>query len=1706
MAQKTTNAVRDLLLGDDAQQQAEFILNLISEAAEGREVLNVISDVIQVTIAGGVGHPHIKKLAYDLCKAVPLLDTDYGLVLDGIKNDVSSGMAEVQVMALSFLPHVPPQVLVDLLEKGEVASLVVPLTRSITPSVRAAATACLGALLLQPDIQAALAASPALVATNDEWWDAVTDGLADSMADVILASLAATNKLFDAAASASHGAVAMRTSARRTALRVCLVMGPLVDTWRMLPSHAQVSVASLMGHIASAVAELDPSQAAQAGNGFDTAGMGGSLSAALAGVISYLATALQSLNPAVKLEAARVLLRMSSAGRRLPPLSAVRLADSVPPAVAASAISALLELKERLLVEAALAEVISLVAGHLDVLPVTTRVDVLRRLWPMIALLQSPTDRMTAFAASWRTALDLHLQASEAAAKGVGSLDGLLLPALLADTFIQDVLNQKAQPPIPAPGDGPVGPGMPGLQSGDTAGTNGSGGGTSPGGSGGRPGGQSVADTWQNPVAAGATGASTFNPVSAGATGASTISTVTSVGGNTTTATVMGLGSLEGSVPSTPRAGSSSGLLAGAAVTAADLVKSAGISLPRFLDAPVPIVRGQLPASLKQELVCALLGVLAQHPSSGLALQLPPGEPVELPPLGEDAAGEPKSDKPPVSSSQGEQLQQQVQNGSASLRFSGGFSTPQEQQPPSSPRNSQQSQLLASVLPPALQPLHPNAAAHGELQERAVLWLDAAVAALQATGCCLQWEPLLPPPLPGQPPTPKLPAMQAVNLTTVPVDLWLQLLQGTCAASRAILRAHGHTGLKSIYRANSGRMLPCLTVFDVTGMLARMLEGASISLQTMIQRSLNGWRTLALAARPRVLWVAAHYLELPAMLEETWSCLLGCVEDTLLRVWKMEGDAHARLLAASAREGVLFKRVTLPQLGANAGKRAQQTLFDAAAASALVELPEYRADGLQVALCVLQYLSWVVQANTRQKEAGAPSGPAEAALAKRLLEIVKAAGAAEATGVDLKEWCRRISRSLSAVDQETTAYGQGQAPGGVGGPAFSMPQPPTQAKGALPGGYNPVAGFNALGFGGGGSSSDDDSDVGSSSSDPSERRQSGSSSGEHDGIDSSSSSSSSVSSDDSSGDSDAEPHNTHHHHGSKEGAQSPHTEAKAKRVAAKQKEKDEVARRNLLVGAPEASSGAWGYPFTGPRARTLFISRRNRRHRLMRWHLATAMAANNGDGNCDQKGDALTMAEAGSTDDTGPVFSAGSGFRLDKRAFWDSLLPGSGAISGWQELTGPNDPIMLSGCYTLAKQGGAELLVTLRAYNRLSLDVEDVEVAVRLVGPVRPERREVSWVLPRLLPTEAATHQFKLLPTGYGRVELHARLVLPVGGEASVPALRCRPLAISMARMLRVPRGLVPGPHGFLEAWSGLPVSAELPVVATWPGVDGLLLTLSALARQPLRCAWQRALPAVCGAQAAYLSAPAAEPNESLALVVTLQLLPPAKWDAQRGVDQQQEHESDKHGSDTWGVDGAQDGDGNSTSRSSSSSSKLDATKPSPVEAVRQLCSEMRAVGHVQLRSSSHEVILAVRDHSAAWVDDLAQGTLALGLTPPNVAPSDKPLLHPSVARLQRCFEAAPLAMPFPEQVPYPELPPLPKFQQRLKDKKQEEDSDAEDEALPLTEDEKAQQQKELDKHKDDCRQVQQKHRDALGARASAVLHRAALAEWKRLAAGVDLM
>lgn len=74
----------------------------------------------------------------------------------------------------------------------------------------------------------------------------MVDAVGDSMPDVLVAGLAATNALFEAAAAGSSAAGAAGSStgcvvaAQRAALRLAAGIGPLLDTWRMLHTHAQV--------------------------------------------------------------------------------------------------------------------------------------------------------------------------------------------------------------------------------------------------------------------------------------------------------------------------------------------------------------------------------------------------------------------------------------------------------------------------------------------------------------------------------------------------------------------------------------------------------------------------------------------------------------------------------------------------------------------------------------------------------------------------------------------------------------------------------------------------------------------------------------------------------------------------------------------------------------------------------------------------------------------------------------------------------------------------------------------------------------------------------------------------------------------------------------------------------------------------------------------------------------------------------------------------------------------------------------------------------------------------------------------------------------------------------------------------------------------------------------------------------------------------
>jgi hypothetical protein len=47
-AESHLNKIKDLLLGQDVSGQVELLLNLLSDAAAGKELSNVLSEVIQV--------------------------------------------------------------------------------------------------------------------------------------------------------------------------------------------------------------------------------------------------------------------------------------------------------------------------------------------------------------------------------------------------------------------------------------------------------------------------------------------------------------------------------------------------------------------------------------------------------------------------------------------------------------------------------------------------------------------------------------------------------------------------------------------------------------------------------------------------------------------------------------------------------------------------------------------------------------------------------------------------------------------------------------------------------------------------------------------------------------------------------------------------------------------------------------------------------------------------------------------------------------------------------------------------------------------------------------------------------------------------------------------------------------------------------------------------------------------------------------------------------------------------------------------------------------------------------------------------------------------------------------------------------------------------------------------------------------------------
>jgi hypothetical protein len=190
-------------------------------------------------------------------------------------------------------------------------------------------------------------------------------------------------------------------------------------------------------------------------------------------------------------------------------------------------------------------------------------------------------------------------------------------------------------------------------------------------------------------------------------------------------------------------------------------------------------------------------------------------------------------------------------------------------------------------------------------------------------------------------------------------------------------------------------------------------------------------------------------------------------------------------------------------------------------------------------------------------------------------------------------------------------------------------------------------------------------------------------------------------------------------------------------------------------------------------------------------------------------------------------------------------------------------------------------------------------------------------------------------------------------------------------------------------AASGAP-QAEVSATCCWPEVDGQLLTLSALARQPLTCCWTAAVPVVGGVQAAYITSLAASPKDLLAVLLVGQLLPEGEGDdvlpAAGGERDQDEGEGPSTGVESSAPSASGMTRSSSMAPAAAASSNGAAAKsttgkegPAPEGLFTGGGAggggwKQRQRGVVQLlvRSSSHEVMLVLKEHAAMWVRDVS--------------------------------------------------------------------------------------------------------------------------------------
>ncbi|KXZ43330.1 hypothetical protein GPECTOR_94g652 [Gonium pectorale] len=1442
----------------DPAASAGFLLNLLASAANGNDVSSIVPELIQ--------------------------------------SDVNNTDPEVVAAAVRFLSCLPATELASRLVIGDLSELLTPCLAAEAAVVRSAAVQTLSSALMQREVQEAASSSPGLANAYEGLWDAVSDSLLDERPFVVGLAAAAIAQLlasgdsgdvssFSGAADAAATGAADSSSpvvfmlgrlADRAAQRLTAALGPVLEMCGQVPAPGQVAVCDML----LSLTRRSLCDTLRAASGLPGAGPPppgvpvASLESLVAAVAAYLSTLLQSGDTAARTEACGAVLALAADLAAAGP-AAAGAAAGLPQAMVLEAANALLQLQEREFMEAGLADMCEAVAAAVPALLPSARSQVLRALWPLAGRIADLPRRARIFSLAWRAAVGSELDyrtASGAAAAAAAPPPAPKAPSVSSDPM--GMLGTLAAPAAaPAEAAGVVTAVPPSRRVA-----------------------AQLAEPYMEALMAGRVPMAEADGVFVAAQAARTESGLSGASSITSSPSVT-IGK-----PAKPEKEKKGGVLGGLFSRGKSKAKGDAAAAERGADLAEGAAAEAAAAAARQEAAAREAAAARTAPSPSPS------------PRGPGSSIAPPAAKAAPSVVDWGALGGLRSTPHATLRHE--LLQCLLQQLAAHPAAASAGELCAQHAAAVRHDRHPpthapgaggvaasaSATAATQRLGAAAQWVAMTSEVLAASAQCVSWEPYVLPAISAQPSV-AAQGRAPIDFNVLTADLWLALLQAAAQAARscqAVLRRlleEAAEAAAAAAAAGAGQQLSYLGMgYGVPyGMspgaaaalgqgqaqgsqspeaaaeahyraLLSYLDERTTVLQSLMTTLLSTWSSLSAAARPRVAWVAAHCLALPGHWDDAWAALTAALESLLLRGTDTLAAARRADIMGSALAGNLFK----------AGRQAwadpsRSFLFDIAAASALCETPEYEAVQVLAALAGLQHaagrLTNAVAEAVPHGSAGAVHGQA-AAVAKRLEAVLRAfAGTEAASAPHVRDWCKRITRSLAALIAFTppvqlpatvAALGlivkQAHEADGTAANAAADDDSSSDASSV----YQP--------------NNDDDGEVQERATLPPALAAAAAAAV--------AAATAAASGKPQAADAAAAANGDAHANGTA-GVAAAATDGGAATAEAGRPRMQSGLSSSYLVHSAVAAVPMWGYPFAPLSSSSLQNSKRARRHRALLQHLAAAGAA------AAAPRPALAAAlrplaapgEEGAAALAGPALSSRTQYRLDSEAFWASLQPGR---SLWQELTGPADPLLLRGCCVRPDAAAAgrgdptTITVVLSAVNRLPVELGDAVLTLKASGHLLPTaRRAATWELPRLAPHDRAATSFKFKVLGYGDLQLQARLQLcqgPARVDTAPLQLNCAPLELPVAVLLRPP----PVPQTaaeFFRTWGTLPSRAELSGVCTWPGPEGGALLVSALLRQPLGCASLSHVPAVAGFQAAFSAVTALD--DSLALVLTTQLMPP---------------------------------------------------------------------------------------------------------------------------------------------------------------------------------------------------------------------------------------